>query len=203
MSETSSEVDALQGYDRVSARTQTPELVGEPEETVLHRSPFGHPSAAMRVASEPVVQTRPDLPPFRSFDRPVLRRDPSDVVTPQTDSNLRCVHMMPVCYDRSTNEDQLAYTDFARPWEAMTNHAHWDFEHGGVVGARILVCAFAFSVLVQCLYFHLFLRTLCNCVYRIGFLCLLSRPVLPWDLQTWRKTATRGVSRPVCYAIFL
>ncbi|KAG8751364.1 hypothetical protein FRC12_012481 [Ceratobasidium sp. 428] len=138
MSEISSDADALHGYDEVSAWTQTPELVGEPEETVLHGSPFGHPSAAMggpmRIASEPVVQTRPVLPPFRSFDRPVLRRGPSDMVTPQTDSNLGCVHMMPVCYDRSTNEDQLAYTDFARPWEAVTNQAHWDFEHGGVVG---------------------------------------------------------------------
>ncbi|KAG8709076.1 hypothetical protein FRC09_000887 [Ceratobasidium sp. 395] len=138
MSETSSDADALHGYDEVSAWTQTPELIGELEKTVLRGSPFGHPSAAMggsmHVASEPVVQTRPVLPPFRSFDRPVLRRGPSDMVTPQTDSNPECVPMLPGCYDHSTNEDQLAYTDFARPWEAVTNLAHWDFEHGGVVG---------------------------------------------------------------------
>ncbi|KAG8755745.1 hypothetical protein FRC12_010787 [Ceratobasidium sp. 428] len=137
MSEISSDADALQGYDEVSAWTQTPKLVGEPEETVLYGSPFGHPSAAMggpmRVASKSVVQTRPVLPPFWSFNRPVLRRGPSDMVTPQTDSNLGWMHMMPVRYDGS-NEDQLAYTDFARLWEAVTNQAHWNFKHGGVVG---------------------------------------------------------------------
>ncbi|KAG8714248.1 hypothetical protein FRC09_017819 [Ceratobasidium sp. 395] len=125
MSEVSSDADALQGRDKISAWTQTLELVGEPEETVLHGSPFGHPSAAMDspgLASVPVV--RPPRPSPWSIR----------YVAPQTDSDLGCVHMMPVCYDRSTNKDQLAYTDFARPWEAVTNQAHWDFEHGGVVG---------------------------------------------------------------------
>ncbi|KAG9092022.1 hypothetical protein FS749_016069 [Ceratobasidium sp. UAMH 11750] len=112
-------------------------MVSEPEE-MLHGSPLGYPSATMggpmRVASEPVVQTRPVLPPFRSFDRPVLRRGPSEMVTPQTDSNLGCVHMPPVCFERASNESPLAYTDFARPWEAMSGQAHWDFDQGGVVG---------------------------------------------------------------------
>ncbi|KAG8713044.1 hypothetical protein FRC09_019151 [Ceratobasidium sp. 395] len=98
MSKISSDADALHGYDKVSAWTQMPELVGEPEETVLHGSPFGHPTAAMGgpmgVTLEPVVQTRPVLPLFQSVDCPVLCRGPSDMVAPQTDSNLGCVHVM-------------------------------------------------------------------------------------------------------------
>ncbi|KAG9113864.1 hypothetical protein FRC07_007718 [Ceratobasidium sp. 392] len=139
MSGPGSELDALHGYDELSAwTTQTPELVSKPEET-LHGSPLGYPSAtrgnSMHIALEPIVHTRPVLPPFRLFDRPVLRRGPSDMVTPQTDSNMGCAHMLPVCYNRQSNEDPLAYTNFARPWERMSGQAHWDFEHGGVIGA--------------------------------------------------------------------
>jgi len=136
LSETSSESDAPHGYDELSAWIPTPEMVSEPEE-MLHGSPAGYPSAAMggsmRIASEPVVHTRPVLPPFRSFDRPALRRGPAEMITPQTDSNLGCVHMPPVCFERASNESPLAYTDFARPWEAMSGQAHWDFDQGGVV----------------------------------------------------------------------
>ncbi|QRW11298.1 hypothetical protein RhiLY_10297 [Ceratobasidium sp. AG-Ba] len=136
-SEPGSDVEGLQGYDEISAWThQTPELVSEPEDT-LHGSSIEHPSAttgsSMRTASEPVVHTRPVLPPFRSFDRPPMRRGPSDLVTPQTDSNMGCEHMPPMCIERTSNESPLAYADFARPWEAMSNQAHWDFTQGGVV----------------------------------------------------------------------
>ncbi|KAG9125202.1 hypothetical protein FRC07_008583 [Ceratobasidium sp. 392] len=139
MSRSGSKLDALHGYDELSAwTTQTPELVSKPEET-LHGSPLGYPSAtrgnSMHIALEPIVHTCPVLPPFRLFDRPVLRRGPSDMVTPQTNSNMGCAHMLPVCYNRQSNEDPLAYTNFARPWERMSGQAHWDFEHGGVIGA--------------------------------------------------------------------
>ncbi|KAG9122872.1 hypothetical protein FRC07_000566 [Ceratobasidium sp. 392] len=134
LSKPGSKSDAPHGYDEFSAWTHTLEMVSEPE--MLHGSPFGYPSATMggpmHIASEPVVQTRPVLPPFRSFDRPVLRHGLPETVTPQTDSNLGCVHMPPVCYDRQSNKDPLAYTDFARPWETMNGQAHWDFEHGGI-----------------------------------------------------------------------
>ncbi|KAG8692924.1 hypothetical protein FRC08_009454 [Ceratobasidium sp. 394] len=137
LSETSSEVDVPQGYDEFSTWAPTPEMVSKPEE-MLHGSPLGYPSATMggpmRLALEPVVQTRLVLPPFRSFDRPVPRYGPSEMVTPQMDSNLGCVHMPPVCFERASNESPLAYTDFARPWEAMSGQAHWDFDQGGVVG---------------------------------------------------------------------
>ncbi|KAG9089366.1 hypothetical protein FS749_001392 [Ceratobasidium sp. UAMH 11750] len=136
LSETGSEADAPHGYDEFSTWALSPKMVSEPEE-MLHGSPLGYPSATMgglmRVASEPVVQTRPVLPPFRLFDRLVLCRGPSEMVTPQTDSNLGCIHMPPVCFERTSNESPLAYTDFTRPWEAMSGQAHWDFDQGGVV----------------------------------------------------------------------
>ncbi|QRW00946.1 hypothetical protein RhiJN_28964 [Ceratobasidium sp. AG-Ba] len=125
-SEPGSDVEGLQGYDEVSAWThQTPELVSKPEDT-LHGS-------SMRTASEPVVNTHPVLPPFRSFDRPTMRRGPSHLVTPQTDSNMGREYMPLMCIERTSNERPLAYTDFAQPWEAMSNQAHWDFTQGSVV----------------------------------------------------------------------
>ncbi|QRV92934.1 hypothetical protein RhiJN_20952 [Ceratobasidium sp. AG-Ba] len=100
-SEPGSDVEGIQGYDEISAWThQTPELVSEPEET-LHR-------ISMRITSEPVVHTRPVLPPFRSFDRPSMHRDPSDLVTPQTDSNMGYEHMPPMCIERTSNESPFA-----------------------------------------------------------------------------------------------
>ncbi|KAG9087562.1 hypothetical protein FS749_002841 [Ceratobasidium sp. UAMH 11750] len=137
LSETGSEADAPHGYDEFSTWVPTPEMVSEPEE-MLHGSPLGYPSTTMdgpmRVTSEPVVQTRPVLPPFRSFDCPMPCCGPSEMVTLQADSTLGCVHMLPVCFERASNESPLAYTDFARPWEAMSGQAHWDFDQGGVVG---------------------------------------------------------------------
>jgi hypothetical protein len=139
-SEPGSESDPPQGYDELSAWIQTPEMASEPAamaDETLHGSPLGYPSAAtgfpMHV-SEAVVQSRQTLPPFRSFDRPVLRRCPSELVTPQTDSNMGCVHMPAVCFEcASVNESPLVYVDLARPWDAIDGQAHWDFSHDGVV----------------------------------------------------------------------
>jgi len=138
-SEPGSESDAPHGFDDLCAWTHTPEMASESvavADDTQHGSPSGFPSAAksfpMHSASEPVV--RPALPSIRSFDRPVLRRGPSELVTPQTDSNAGCMHMLPVHYDRVGNEAELTYAGMA-PWDAISGQAHWDFGHNGVVNA--------------------------------------------------------------------
>ncbi|KAG8725928.1 hypothetical protein FRC10_007767 [Ceratobasidium sp. 414] len=107
-SETSSKSDAPHGGDEPSMRVPTP----EPEE-MLHGSPIGHLSAAMgssmRLALEPVIHTRLVLPPLLSFDRLVLRRGPAKMILPQLGSNLGYACMLPVSFERASNESPLAH----------------------------------------------------------------------------------------------
>ncbi|KAG9099457.1 hypothetical protein FRC06_005269 [Ceratobasidium sp. 370] len=121
LSETSSESDALHGYDEFGTQAPTPEMVSKPEE-MLYGSPVGYPSAAMassmRRPSEPVVHTRLVLPPFQLFDHLVLHHGPVEMITPQTGSNLGCVHMLPICFECASNKSPVAYTDFARCGQA-------------------------------------------------------------------------------------
>ena len=143
-SELGSEPDMPQGYEEVSNWTQTPELyvdINEPMVAVggdmLHGSPEGSSRAAtggsMHCASDTAASSRPVLPSIRSFDRPPLRRGPSELVTPQTDSNMGCGHMPQLCVEYP-NESPLAYASLDRPWNAVNGH-HWDFATDGVVGA--------------------------------------------------------------------
>ncbi|KAG8706007.1 hypothetical protein FRC09_002633 [Ceratobasidium sp. 395] len=95
---------------------QTPQLVSEPEETAARESSWIPERRDGWFDTRHVGTCRADSPGLASV--PVVRPLhpllwPSDMVTPQTDGDLGYVHMIPVCYDRSTNEDQLAYTDFA------------------------------------------------------------------------------------------
>ncbi|QRV83225.1 hypothetical protein RhiJN_11241 [Ceratobasidium sp. AG-Ba] len=101
----------VEGYDNINVWIYwTLELITEPVDT-LHGSSVEHPSAtigsSMHIASEPIVHTCPVLPPFRLLDRPPMCRGPSDLVAPQTDSNMGCEHMPPDVH-RTHVEPELA-----------------------------------------------------------------------------------------------
>ncbi|KAJ1305751.1 hypothetical protein OPQ81_010482 [Rhizoctonia solani] len=130
-----SEPDVLQGYEEVNQWTQTPEYIDSNEPMVvindeeLQRTRV---RAATSAASE-ALASRPVLPSIRSFDRPPLRHVASDMVTPQTDSNMGCAHAAPI-YIEVGRESPLPYAALDQPWNAI-NASHWDFNTDGVVGA--------------------------------------------------------------------
>ncbi|CAE6462798.1 unnamed protein product [Rhizoctonia solani] len=130
-----SEPDVLQGYDEVNQWTQTPEYFDSNEPVVVIKDEElqrERSRAAMSAPSE-ALASRPVLPSIRSFDRPPLRHVASDMVTPQTDSNMGCAHAAPI-YVEVGLESPLAYAAIDEPWHAITA-SHWDFGTDGVVGA--------------------------------------------------------------------
>ncbi|CAE7101634.1 unnamed protein product [Rhizoctonia solani] len=130
-----SEPDVPQGYDEVNQWTQTPEYFDSNEPMVVIKDEELQRERSRAAMSAPMdaLASRPVLPSIRSFDRPPLRHVASDMVTPQTDSNMGCAHAAPI-YVEVGQESPLAYVPLDQPWNAM-NASHWDFGTDGVVGA--------------------------------------------------------------------
>ncbi|CAE6478911.1 unnamed protein product [Rhizoctonia solani] len=128
-----SEPDVLQGYEEVNQWTQTPEFFDSNEPMVVIKDEeLQRTSSRAAMSSSDALASRPVLPSIRSFDRPPLRHSVSDMVTPQTDSNMGCSHAAPIYVE--VGESPLAYAALNQPWNAI-NASHWDFGTDGVVGA--------------------------------------------------------------------
>lgn len=130
-----SEPDVLQGYEEISQWTQTPEYIDSNEPVVVIKDEELQRERSRAAMSAPMeaLASRPTLPSIRSFDRPPLRHVASEMVTPQTDSNMGCAHAAPI-YVEVGRESPLAYAALDRPWNTVSG-SHWDFGTDGVVGA--------------------------------------------------------------------